>query len=108
MKFPWRVSAAHNSPPERTEPFGFRSVLTVADERRRGRLGRRFRLLTVRNSLTRFQYAKLVPAHRHLPLQRDRFLVVGINGDRAEGVLPRFAAVAAVEEDLAEQNVCVY
>src|ERR1041385_8270366 len=51
--------------------------------------------------------ASVAAAHRYLPLQRDRFLVVGIDRDGAQRVLARFAAVAAFEKDLAEQNVRV-
>ena len=45
--------------------------------------------------------------HGHLALQSDGFLVIWVDGDSAQRVLARLAAVAAVEKDLAQKNVCV-
>ena len=50
--------------------------------------------------------SKLI-AHRDLSLKSDGFLVVGVDGDGAEGVFARFAAVTALEEDSAQKNVGV-
>src|SRR6185295_11036557 len=46
-------------------------------------------------------------AHRDLSLERDCFLIVRIDRDRAQCVLARFAAVASFEKDLAQQDVGV-
>ena len=40
-------------------------------------------------------------------MQGDGFLVVGVDGDGAEGVLACFATITAVEKDPAEQNVSI-
>ena len=44
-------------------------------------------------------------AHRHLPLQRDRFLVSWIESHGARRVLACFTEVSALKKDSAEQNV---
>ena len=50
---------------------------------------------------------RLLIAHRYLALQGDGFLVVGVDGDGAEGVFARFTAVTAFEENSAQENVGV-
>src|SRR6185503_20563213 len=45
--------------------------------------------------------------HRDLSLESDRFLIVRIDSDRAQRIFTRFAAVAAFEKNLAQQDVGV-
>ena len=44
-------------------------------------------------------------AHGDLALESDGFLVIGVDGDGAQRVLARLAAVTSVEKDFAEQDV---
>jgi len=48
----------------------------------------------------------LIP-HRDLSLKSDRFLIVWIDPDRAQRILPRLTPVAAIEKDPAQQDVRV-
>jgi hypothetical protein len=115
IELPCLDSAFHNSPAASTEPRGLRSVFTVAVEGTAGRRGRRFLRRAETNSLNRPNQTILVllvplrgsVTHRHLALQRNRFLVVGIDRNRTQRVFARFAAVAAFEKDSAEQYVRV-
>src|SRR6185437_1240156 len=50
---------------------------------------------------------ELVFAHRHLSLQSDSFLIVRVYGHGACGKLRRLSAVSSLQEDSAQQNVCV-
>ena len=45
--------------------------------------------------------------HRHLTLERDRFLIVRINCYRAESVFPCFSLIATFQKDASQENVSV-
>jgi hypothetical protein len=51
--------------------------------------------------------ARNLVAHSDLALESDGFLVIRVDGDGAQRVLPRFAPVASFEKDFAEQDVRV-
>jgi hypothetical protein len=52
-----------------------------------------------------YSKSQLLAAHRNLPLQSDRFLIVGIDTHGAGRELRGFAAIAAFQKNLAQQDM---